>query len=233
MSMHSKFSAANRTAARFVPATRNALGEAARRHDAGRLGGAERRAGQARLRLPNEVGRVAQVDAVALQLDVMVVVGLRVEHRGRGRRADVHDVAVQQLIERHVVADHADHGCRRVVELRVHGAVAIRPRSRELAHRRVVERGIAHRVHRGAERVAGSDLRRHRIEHGADGGTPANRSWMRLACSRGPALHTAAAAVHASARRAALRRIWSASCEHSGTSFVRELKRPRIPELRR
>ena len=71
----------------------------------------------------------------------------------------------QELIERHVVADHADHGCRRVVELGVHGLVAIRPRGCELAHRRVVERGIRHRILRGAERVAGRDLGGHRVEH--------------------------------------------------------------------
>ncbi len=147
----------NRTAARFVPATRNAL--------------AKPRVVMmpAVSAAPN--GAPGKLDCVCLtrlavllkstrfccKREIVVVVRLRVRNVGRGGRAHVHDVAVQHLVERHVVAHHADDGRRRIVQVRIHGTVAIRPRRGELAHRRVVERGIRRGVERCAERIAAGD----------------------------------------------------------------------------
>ena len=141
------------------------LCEAARRHDAGCVARSEHTAGQARLRRAHEVRRLGEIDSPSLQVDVVGVVGLRIRDARRGARAGVDDVLVHNLIERHVVANHADHRRRRVVEIRVHGEVAVRPRRRELAHGRVIELRVRHRLHRGADRVTGSDFRLHRVEH--------------------------------------------------------------------
>ena len=142
------------------------LCEAARRHDAGRVARSEHTAGHGST-ASRARGSRSGTDRLAesLQVEVVGVVGLRIRDARRGARAGVDDVVVHHLIERHVVANHADHRRGRVVEIRVHGAVAVRPRRCELAHGRVVELRVRHRLHRGADRVTGGDFRLHRVEH--------------------------------------------------------------------
>src|SRR6202030_1328879 len=101
-------------------------------------------------------GRRGQIDAVGFRHGVVIVV-LRRGGRQSGSLYRVKNVTGQHLVERDVVADHADHGGHVVVQWAEHRLVAIGPRHRPVFQGDVVERGRGARI--GGNRRRGNQTR--------------------------------------------------------------------------
>ncbi len=132
--------------------------------------------------------------------------------------------ADSSCVEGHVVAHHADDGGGVVVERREHRLVAIGPRRREILQRHACrsrwsadwpDRACTARHPRGRSRRATRDRR----AASGLGGVPVRRSYMRFACSRGPAMACDSERQRARKQRSRLR-MRGARCAIRESEFV-------------
>ena len=93
---------------------------------------------------------------LAVQRVVHRVVRRRVGRLAGRAVADVNQIGAEQGVERYVVAHHADHGGRVVVERHEHRLIAVGPRRGQIADGVVVEGGIVGRDERGGDRIGGA-----------------------------------------------------------------------------
>jgi hypothetical protein len=145
------------------------LAERARRQHARRVVGRYLRTWQRGLGDRHELSGIAQIDALRLELLIVLIVGLRVGRGDHAVRAHVDHVSGEHFGKWAIVTDQADHCGRVVVQRRVDGAIDVRPRRDPVLEDHAVELGVLHRDVARSDRVvveAGRDALRHRRQDG-------------------------------------------------------------------